>query len=498
MKMKQALFLLLLTPLLYSQEVLTPYLLVEKLSEHNPQWQIGEYNLKKEYLDGERRAMIYEPFLNLAMAPAYTLSNNKFLNSLGQTSSSLTQSTGLNLSLGWRVPSQGTLSLSAADTLSIYSSHGESYLSQNPQLSLSFKQPILVNGKLIEGRAYEAEKQRNVTIPRTQAELNHRKEINTLISTKLTEYYNLLILNENYMLNIEETELARQELNQLSTLKDKGLFSGNDYWKKQLDMEKAEDALLEMEYQLKSAREKLSRSLGESADTLTLPLLEIDSTMIPLPPTEELLSLVDRNGDLESLRLLWEMDRLAWEGGASQKASDLSLSLTVSPQYSPDNPGAETLADSFSDFTAPDSWIKTSLSLSLSFSPSDWAANKLQAERDELASRVSQMNWENYRQKIEEDLKGLLEKDDMLMKKLSRIEESIGYQELLLEKERKLLALSSSTPLAVERARLNRSSRLLDKKVTLVEFSQNRLAILQLAGYDISTLDFRKLPGGTE
>lgn len=496
MKHKIALLLLLTALTLGAQETLTPLLLLEKLTETS-QWSLGENRLKRELLDNERRGLAYKPYLVFSLDPAYSLTNSVSAGAGGNITT-LSHRVGGSASAAWRLPSNGTLTLGLADSLTFLNTEGSLLVRQEPALSLSFSQPIFINGRFIEGRAYGAEKRRNLTLPALQAESTGTSEKNALISSTLGDYYDLLLLNEYYLLKTRENYLLNREMDQLSSLKDRGMYSGADYWNRQLGEEQADDALLEMRYNRDSQLENLAFFLGMDPDALVLPVLTFGEETIPLPEKEELKALLTDNGDLKKMKILYESDRLAREAGSSQKGSALTLGLSVSPRYAPAHTGSDTLPDSFTDLGAEGAWVQSTLSLGLSFSPTDLKSDRLSAERDRMTEEISRLNYENMKRDLEEQLNSLWNRDEMLRKKLDRLEESMAYQKLLLEKEEKLLALSSSTPLAVERARLNLMTREYDHKAALVEFSRNRLALLQLAGYDMTQLDYNNLPGGTE
>ncbi|MBN2626446.1 MAG: TolC family protein [Spirochaetales bacterium] len=474
------LILLIINPLCYGQEVLTPDRLLSLLEKNNPQWEAIRLDREKSLLESRTSALDYRP--SWGITPYYSLNTeNAFLSGPGYEDI-LIHTVGATLEGSLLLPSRGTLGWSLSDGWNYLSSESSHTNSQDLSFDLTLTQPLLTGGKFLNGLAYGAERRISVEIPRMMNEINSLIALNSLVEETLSAYMALLVAEETFQLNRRKQELNRQNLDRLSSLRERGLYSGTDFWKRQLETDQSEDDLLEEKYRLEADRERLASSLGIQPDGMILPVLSLSEEDLPPLPAAADSSYLKENRERQLALITEERERLRRDGGLNQSPSQFSVELSLSPQYDPAASTERDLGGSYSDLFEDGGWMETSLTVSLNYSPQRAEKNRLADEHSRVAVSSARIDRERLEKDLLENLKDLLDRDTMLRSKLERIDESLLYQKNLLEREEKLLSLSSSTPLAVEEARLNVDLRALDRKKTLLELYSNRRSILSLAG----------------
>ena len=174
------------------------------------------------------------------------------------------------------------------------------------------------------------------------------------------------------------------------------------------------------------------------------------------------------------------------------------MGFSLAPDYIEGSPSDRDLAGSYSDLFLPESPLTAEFTMAMTYSPGRIRKNRLTAEQDSMNSRIAGLEKEEKMTELLSRRVELENRDEMLLLKLERIEESIEYLKVLLNKEKKLLELSSSTPLAVEEAGLNLDLRILDRQTALVDLYRNRLDLMALSGADIVEPGNLLTPGENE
>ena len=103
------LLLLIIPPLCYAQEILTPDRLIALLEENNPQWEAIRLGREKSLLESRTAALDYRP--SWGLTPFYSLNTDKLFLSGPEYEEILTHTAGAALGGSWLLPSRGTLSL---------------------------------------------------------------------------------------------------------------------------------------------------------------------------------------------------------------------------------------------------------------------------------------------------------------------------------------------------------------------------------------------------
>ncbi len=479
-----ALFFIFFPLLAWGEDVLTPRRLLSLLTENHPQWEKTLLDRQSAELSADRAA------LELAPAwygtPYYSLGTDRYTPYGGESRELLNRTAGLILGGSLRLPSDGTIGLDLTEGWSLITTPDYETHAQTLSLDFSFDQPLFTGGRFINPSAYDARRRTSVDIPRKRGELYSRIGRNSLIEETAAAYLSLILQEEEYRLHVRKLELAREELRRLSSLRERGLYAGADYWKIQLETDQEEDDLLEEAWLLESARARLASSLGLESGDILLPGLDLSLDDIPpLPEGIGYASYLEGNRERELYELAEQEVRLRREGGLGQSPTLLSLELSLTPQYDPEDTSLRDPGESFSDLFAREAWLETALTVSLTYSPRAKEGNRLAGESSRLALETARIDREEKERELRSLLADHLEKDRMLLAKLDRIGESLLYQQSLTDREEKLMDLASGTRLAVEEARLNMALRKLDRKKTLLDLFRNRLAIITAGGGDL-------------
>ena len=445
------------------------------LRENSAAWQHLETRRSMAATTRTRNAWDFRPGLTIGLTPLYGwISPGEGLDQV--------HSAGVSLGSSWLLPSDGVLGLSAGDTVVFGESSGSPVVTQTPTLSLSYRQPLWVNGKIAAPELYQASRQLSLVIPEERASLAERQGRNSLIQEAVALYAGAEQSRIRYELKKKEVELLRKELGFLEQRRTQGQLSGSDFWSRQITTSQAEDLLLELEYQARETRETLSTSLGLK----DLPDFSPELPRLPgltENPGDELV-----NPGLKEMALALREQELSRALAGKAEAGTLSLEVSLAPAPPASALPADSLGGSFSRLFEEDASLNPSVTISYTASLKGQAQNRLDRRVNELALNLARDEYDTALDEATRTLDSLSNKQKMLELKEAQVTESIAFMDSLVRKEEELLKIASSTTLQLEWARWNRDSRRADLRAVRWELIQNRLALGAYTGEDLAQL----------
>ena len=309
--------MIMLTPA-FSGEILTPEKLLVLIRENSADWEKGTLTLSRQLLESDLKETAYNS--DWYLTPSYT-----FYAPVTRDGSDFPLGNIYSLSLGFSrlLPTNGTITVELEDGFGLILLGGDRAFSQDLSAEITYTQPFLSGGRLIDKNAYADTRRVAVDIPRAMASVQNRLRRSDAVAGILSEYYSLLLSEEDYRLQEKKQELRRRELVQLSSLKERGMYSGADYWKKQLEAEQGDDALLEKRHALLTSRRKLAVKIGIEED-FALPRLLLSERELPPSPTDIWTNWPETNGEWQLAGLNDERARLTAESGVNEGPPTLS------------------------------------------------------------------------------------------------------------------------------------------------------------------------------
>jgi len=447
------------------------------LEENSPAWRNLETRTAMAATARARSAWDFRPGLTVGLTPLY----GWITPVAGQDQ---VHTAGVSLGSSWLLPSDGVLGLSASDTVVFGETAGNTVVTQNPTFTLSYRQPLWVNGRLLAPELYRASRQLSLDLPEKRSSLAERQGRNLLIQEGAALFSGAEQSRIRYELKKKEVELLRKELGFLEQRRAQGQLSGSDFWSRQITTSQAEDLLLELEYQVRESAEALTAALGLEE----LPGFSPDLPRLSGPVEASAAPLDEVNPGLREKELALREQELAGALAGKAEAGTLSLEVSVSPSPAAAALPADSLGSSFSLFFEEDARLNPSITLSYTASLKGQAQNRLDRRANDLSLNLARAEYNTARDEARRTLESLYNKQKMLELKEAQVAESTAFMESLVKKEEELLKIASSTTLQLEWARWNRDSRAADLRAVQWELIQNRLALGAFTGEDLASL----------
>ena len=433
--------------------------------------------------------------VNPAPAPVYTITSSRFEDPFNDNEIKDLTTHGLSASvnLSQVLPTDGALTASLSDTMTVGVRDDETVISQSPGLDLTLSQPLFTNGKIIDLSIYPARQALYGDIPVTRSGLQEKAAKNTGLLKAFLTYKSTFTLRRqlrNQDLNIEMTE----RLLNLSRLRAKqGSITSRDLWEEELVLESLKEARLELKYTLMEAEQSLAQSLG-TTDPLSKVTLAAEIPVIEIEESDS--DLIERamtaNLDILDKTLAVEEARHTGILNGREFSSNLSLSMSLNPKYPPsrttDDDADKDFGASFSDLFEEEAYIEPVMSIGLSIPVYDGGKAKHQREIDQNMVGIAAGNLASVRRSVMDTMQNLFLRRNMLVEKLELVRANLSLeQERLIEKQR-LFELKQTTALDVDRVRLKANEKELEIWVTEADLFLNSIQILSQAGYDLQLL----------
>lgn len=415
--------------------------------------------------------------------PGYTASNDKDGENEGRT----IHSADAGIFLAQELPTAGALTLGAYNTISVtVPESGDNIYRQNPGIKFNYSQPFLANGKFIDPDLYSSKY--NVSASRLSAARNAaRRGMNAVVINVMSLLLTIETIGHEIAYGEHHLNVLEEEIRIAKLSLQQGKGTPSDIWEKELERGTRQEQVLSLSYALRENYYQLGGALQISDDDIDdlLPLIDLLPAFSFQAEDIKKTALLN-NPDIKEK----EIDKSTAEynrvlaGGTY--APDLSLNFGLSPRYPKDLAPANSLADSFSDFSEEGGWMK--LSGGISFNVPVYTGSKRKyhsLSRDkELEKAVLDLNEE--KRALFSDIDLLLLQRELLRKRYELYSESLSFAENKFTEARKMLAAKRTTPLEVERAELqvlHWKSQLYQNRKDLF---LNGISLLEISGVNIA------------
>jgi outer membrane protein TolC len=464
--------------------------LVPLVLENDPAVQLTRNALSSSLHGKDLLVAATRPQITASQAPTYSFSSSRYTDPLsGDITTSNTHGVSASVNLTQVLPTDGALSASISDSMTVVTTGEEVRIDQSPRFSVSVSQPVFTNRKLIDLSIYTARRALMGDMPVSRAELQERIAGNTGLLQAFAAYKATFVLRGQVLNQDANLELASRWL-ELSRLRGKqGSITPRDLWEEELAFESLNEVRLELKYTLMESEQNLARRLGmarglaETSLSPEIPVLEIGDS-------EEQLTVraAAANPDvLDGILAKAEAEHNGVLNGR-EFSSDLTFSFSVTPKYSPSRTAGEDFASSVSDFFDDDAYAAPALSIGISIPVYDGGKAKHRREIDRNAVSMAEANLAARRRFVVETMQNLLLRRSMLQDKLDLVVSNLSFEKQRLEEKQRLLELNQTTTLEVDRVRLKASEKELEIWATEADLFLNAVRILAVAGYDLRDL----------
>ncbi len=477
--------------------------IISRVLKNDESLQIAEASITSAY-QGYRitRSRAY-PQINLYTDPIFGLGLRRdysFDEFPPETRTTLSNSFNLGIELAQQLPTGGILSTEIGDTFQYNIQLEEedleqtAFLTQKPEFTLNYNQPLFVNRKFIDGQLTKAaNKSAEIGWQSSKEAAAGTKNAVLLRATGL--YLQLLTIERNRQFLQEGLELARQQLEQAVIDEEQGRASANQVLGLEVAVNRQQEGLLDTGLAKMQTQNQLGLMIGlhdfsgySLKDTLQSVLSRTEGYLqrnIGSDPYEKALS---DNPDILTKRFDVESKRLQSRLNDTENAPAMNLFFTMSPRYPDEREDEDSFATSFSDFFHEDAGINMNFGLSFNVPITDGGAKKARRAADETAVRISELNIRAAEKSVTEKIMVAQKKDELLRKRLELLEVDVEYQQNRLEREIQLAELNTSTIVKVDTIRLDLLSTKNQIWQTKVDILNNLLELLALTGEPVEAI----------
>jgi len=448
MKKTYLLILLGLCSILFSNEkTLTPKDVIQLLVKNNYTVKVSKYN-------SDIAKSVYEGVLS-SSKPNLTFTTDTFSSPLYGYSNinSETQTLSGKLLLTQNISTGGSLSIGLSDIYRLTkSSTGDWDTSQTPSLEFSLRQPILANNKIIDFKLFKSSLRKS-EISHEIAELNEVGTRNQLIITVLTSIQNINILRNSIDLLSKGLDIAQERVVMARDDREVGRISSSDLLALELDVAKQEETLFDVKYNLEMAEINLERLLG-------------------------LERVKDYTFDLNILEGI-ETSTVVKE---SQNSNEKKALLDLEKQILNKKLNRIIDAPTLSVYFKTNSDLDINFGLGVNINILDGGSKKQSINVDDTAIKIARESLLESQKNVNDNNRILNSKVKLLKDKISLLKKNIEYDEILLDREKELLEIGSSTQINVKTVELELLNRQKDINNIYGELYLTLLEIINLNG----------------
>ena len=404
-----------------------------------------------------------------------------------------THSASAQLSLNQALPTDGSLSLVAGNTLRArVVEEEEAQYRQSLSFSATWQQPLFTNRRVIDLRVFGAGIELSGGIPLRIARSNAALQKNARIVGVLETYLQVVELRKQVDLLSANIASTAERVEQVRIRRRQGTATQRDVWDVEITLEELRESRLQAQYALRQAESSLAASLGLPEGVSSRSLAD-EVPELSLPAEEEIVALAGTESDqVAQARESLNQARLQRIVNGRQYAATLQTSVNVAPAYDPgwteNSFGSEDLGESYAElFTEEASW-DTTVSVSLNVPLYNGGQRRHQASRDQAAIDGARISLEDTRRSVVENIRSLYLRRRLLRDQLTLRENSLRLEEDRLDEKERLAELDSLTELELQEARNQVRSRENALWRTRADLFLNGLRILQAAGRDLEDL----------
>ena len=440
------LFILLFSPCFALNEPLTILGVVQKLLEHDPEIRISmeslrlaETNYRKSLADG---------------APSFKLTDTGY--SLYKSRFQATNTFNLGLGYSQKIPTSGTLSVTVENGISVRSEEGkdQNTYSQTPSFSLTWSQPFLLNGKLIDTEAFAAG-QRKAEIDKFRAKEDNSLSMNSGIVAAISNFFDVINLRKT--ISYQENRLAWERMD-LVYLEEKlrlKLTTETAVWEKKLTIGDLEETLYGLKLDLTKSGNTLTHSLG--IENLADYVLDESLPAYEQSVTDGELSrrVMSANPSVVKEILALEKARLETITSDVSFAPTLSTSFSFEPSYPTSLPWADAVPKSISNFWHKDADYDLILSFLFTIPIDDGGKRSLTRDAGRSSEATASQTLIMRKALTLRDLQFNLLKRENIKEKISLLMDYVELRRKQLDNQKKLYEFKQITEHALSFAELD-------------------------------------------
>ena len=395
-----------------------------------------------------------------------------------------------SVSMSQLIPTFGTLSLTLDNTMSIASidyansqSVNEPSFSQDPSISLSWVQPVFLNGTFIDMDLYPGtfNKSRISLLMTIQED---RIVKNTAIYDALSLVSSIINLRNSIELKEDSIELMQKHLAAMEQNLQLGLIHEVDVWELKIETGTERELLLNLKYSLIQAAANLRHVLNINYDVF----FNEDIFNINLNTDDISEESIQNNPEIIKLRLSVEDARLNRIINGNKYSSTLTTSFSIAPRYSLDriNNLPSDFASSFTDFFEDDAGTEFSLTIELDIPLYNGKKRYYTENEDSAIENIALEELQLKTSSLIIEFQSLSIKQDNLGEKIILLENNIELIEKRVEIMRRLFEFGETTELDLIEVEIDLLEKNIELKETQAELFTTSLDIFSITGNDLS------------
>jgi len=447
----------------------------------------------------EYRSLQADKHPRLSLDTAYGVDySSKKQDDFGEYEKLTLHSVTLGFSVEQLVPTYGTLSAGISDTMTVrkgiadltYDAAGpietDPLFSQSPSFSLSYRQPMFFNGKIIDMALYRAVFRKGEIDYRRAAEQS-RLTKNRAVYDAVSLLFDLVGLqNEKDMIE-QAIELKKRGVENLQRNLEQGLVAENKVWEMRVELGKERENLLRNLYAVRDKQGRLALALGISGDATIVPARELLQPELGFEVPESPPELYRNNPGIRRTELAVEDARLNRIIDGSNGASTLTFSFSISPRY----PYARQLeleagfSESFTDFgdelAGIDLNIKTELKVPL-YTGSKW---RHKAAADKAVESSLQHEAAYQKSDLLRTLRMLLLRRENLAERILLLDDNMKLKKMEAEVGRALVEVGEIAELDVIEMEIEHLQKRNELERAKMDRYLTTLDILSILGQDL-------------
>ncbi|MBN2617873.1 MAG: TolC family protein [Spirochaetales bacterium] len=460
-----------ITPLLFSENIISLEDIVNNAIKNHSSW----INLEKN----SENVKFNTSLLKESFFPNFSFGDGETpIYTYGSQNEKYYHYISLVTQMKWWLPTDGTLSISALDTISFTETDDDNVISQAPALSFSYSQPTWLNGKFIEPSLYSKIHRLQLDIPLNKERIKYLINRNSLIYDLIKDLLDIDNKKREVQLLEMNFKIANDELDVFKLNRDKGLVSGTEYWKKQMERDTVQDSLWEKRSNLEVTHSRFLKNYGYNPEKDVINIFELP----------ELPNISVYDNSMPTLLMMLEKIKLEEAELQSfvykkQFASNLTTSFSITPKY-----GTRENQSSFSDslnFSTEESYIDYSLSVTFNLSSKNIREQNTQKKISELSYDIAKREYEDAAKTAKAESELLSDNYKLLNDRKTMLLSSIDYAETLFIGEQNLLDVGRTTPLLLQQAKFNYELRKNDLKNIENDLYLINIKMLSEYGYDL-------------
>jgi outer membrane protein TolC len=465
--------------------------IVQLVLENDSTVKISEQNLTAEY--NFYRGILSDIYPQIDFSGGYGLDYETYRDSgnvdmEGYTNNSISTS----LSLSQLIPTFGTLTLNLNNTMNITGmesadseSVDEPSFSQNPSITLTWEQPVFINGSFIDTDLYKStfNKSRIGLLTSIQ---DNRIATNTAVYDALSLVSTITGLKDSIALKEESISLMNKHLTVMERNLELGLIPETDVWELKIDIGTEKELLLNLKYSLIQSQANLKHILNIDYDAeFEESFFNINLSTASIRPEN-----IQNNPELQKLWLSAEDARLTEIINGNKNSPTMTTSFRIAPTYPSDRMRnlPSDFSSSFSDFFDDDAGTEFSLKIELNVPLYNGRKRTYTENEDTALLNIAEEKLKLKAETLIIEYQSLLIKRENIEEKLILLKDNIDLIDSRVEIMRKLLEVGETTDMDLIEVEIDLLEKVNELKQAQAELFITDLDLLTVAGIDLGAV----------